>query len=99
MAEAEKKLVARKNEVEKASAEGDKLRGSCQDLVALIGQIKDKQRRMAPVSGDPNVLKDQAQVNQVGELISNLNLVQHKWSLVLELYVHVFMLLNKLEDN
>ena len=65
MAEAEKKLIARKNEVEKASAEGDRLRGSCQDLVALIGEIKDKQRRMAPVSGDPNVLKDQAEVNQV----------------------------------
>lgn len=65
MAEAEKKLVMRRNEVEKASAEGDKFRGSCQDLLALIDEIKDKQRQMAPVSGDADVLKDQAQHNKV----------------------------------
>lgn len=65
MAEAERKLVLRRNDIEKASAEGDKFRESCQDLLALIGEIKDKQRQIAPVSGDPNVLKDQAQQNKV----------------------------------
>ena len=65
MSEAEKKLVVRRNDVEKANQEGDKFRGSCQDLLALIGEIKDKQGQMAPVSGDPNVLKDQAQHNKV----------------------------------
>ena len=66
MSEAEKKLIGRRNDVEKANKEGDKFRGSCQDLLALISEIKDKQSQMAPVSGDPKVLKDQAQHNKVG---------------------------------
>ena len=65
MAEAEKKLQMRSNEVSKMSEQGDKFRGSCQDLMALLGDLKDKQANMEPLSGDANVLKKQAQQNKV----------------------------------
>ena len=65
MLEAEKKLQARSNEVSKLSEQGDKLRASCQDLVALLGELKDKQERSEPISGDPDVLKKQSQQNRV----------------------------------
>lgn len=65
MAEAEKKLMARGNEVSKMSEQGDKLRASCQDLMALLDELKDKQTSSEPLSGDVNVLKQQAQRNKV----------------------------------
>lgn len=65
MLEAEKKLQSRGNEVSKVSEQGDKLRASCQDLVALLDELKDKQQRSEPISGDVDVLKKQAQQNKV----------------------------------
>lgn len=65
MAEAEKKLQIRGNEVSKMSEQGDKFRGSCQDLMSLLEELKDKQATMEPLSGDVNVLKKQAQENKV----------------------------------
>lgn len=73
MIEAEKKLQARSNEVSKMSEQGDKLRGSCQDLLALLGELKAKRAGMEPLSGDVTVLKRQAQQNKVCLIISNSN--------------------------
>lgn len=66
MTEAEKKLQARSNDVSKMSELGDKLRTSCEDLVAALAELEDKQRAEAPISGDPSTLASQAQTNKVG---------------------------------
>lgn len=73
MQEAEKRLQTRSNEVSKLSEQGDKLRASCQDLVALLDDLKDKQQHSGPISGDAEVLKKQAQQNKVSFLDKEFN--------------------------
>ena len=65
LGEAEKKLIGRTNEISKMSEAGDKFRASCQDLLALVDELKDKQAGLAPVSGDADVLRQQAHENKV----------------------------------
>ncbi|KAH3699002.1 hypothetical protein DPMN_073948, partial [Dreissena polymorpha] len=64
MFEAERKLQTRSNDLSKVSEQGAKLRASCQDLVALLGDLEQKAAKNEPVSGDPETLKVQVQKNK-----------------------------------
>ncbi|KAK3581860.1 hypothetical protein CHS0354_032763 [Potamilus streckersoni] len=82
IAEAEKKLVLRENEIHKASQEVEKFHDSCKELLDWVDGIRERHSESEPVSANSDIIKQQAQKNK--ELLKDVSEAEPEMKSLLE---------------